>query len=337
VLRDNGSGPLGDDPVQAGDTLIVQGDEAAIARLADEQRLTITHGDDLELITRELGAAEIVLPPRSALIGETVFPGMVTASGDLVVLAVQRAGSDQEGQVELAAGDTLLVRGTWDALERNAEDPEVLLVDDPELVRRQTVPMGPRAKRSLAVLVAMIIALASGIMPPSIAALGAAFLMVVLGILAPQQAYRAVAWTTVVLIAAMIPLTTAMQTTGAADQLASALVDVVGGAGPRVLLIGLFVLTAVLGQIISNSATALIVIPIAVSAAAELGVSNRPLLMTVGVAAAASFLTPVATPVNLMVMEPGGYRFGDYWKLGLPLLAWFGVVAVLLVPVIWAF
>ena len=102
-----------------------------------------------------------------------------------------------------------------------------------------------RAKRSLVVLGAMIIALASGVMPPSIAALGAAFLMVLLGILAPQQAYRAVAWTTVVLIAAMIPLTTAMQTTGAADQLASALVDVVGGAGPHVLLLGLFVLTAV--------------------------------------------------------------------------------------------
>ena len=90
--------------------------------------------------------------------------------------------------------------------------------------------------------------------------------------------------------------------------------------GPYVLLVGLFVLTATLGQIISNSATALIVIPIAVSAAAELDVSARPLLMTVTVAAAASFLTPVATPVNLMVMGPGGYRFGDYWKLGLPLL-----------------
>ena len=103
VLRDGSPGPLGDEPVQAGDTLIVQGDD--IAGLADEQRLAISGGDDdLELITRELGAAEIVLPPRSALIGESVFPGMVTASGDLVVLAVQRAGEDQEGEVELAAG-----------------------------------------------------------------------------------------------------------------------------------------------------------------------------------------------------------------------------------------
>jgi di/tricarboxylate transporter len=97
------------------------------------------------------------------------------------------------------------------------------------------------------------------------------------------------------------------------------------------------VLTAVLGQLISNMATALIVIPIAVSAALELGVSPRPVLMTVTVAAAASFLTPVATPANLMVMGPGGYRFGDYWKLGLPMLLWFLLVAVLLVPQIWSF
>jgi di/tricarboxylate transporter len=102
------------------------------------------------------------------------------------------------------------------------------------------------------------------------------------------------------------------------------------------LLFGIFVLTAVLGQLISNMATALIVIPIAVSAAGDMDVSVKPVLMTVAVSAAAAFLTPVATPANLMVMGPGGYRFGDYWKLGLPLLALFGVVAVFLVPVFWS-
>ena len=96
-------------------------------------------------------------------------------------------------------------------------------------------------------------------------------------------------------------------------------------------------LTAALGQLISNMATALIVIPIAVSAAAEMDVSAKPVLMAVTVSAAASFLTPVATPANLMVMGPGGYRFGDYWKLGLPMLVLFGVVAVILVPVFWSF
>jgi di/tricarboxylate transporter len=128
-----------------------------------------------------------------------------------------------------------------------------------------------------------------------------------------------------------------MTQTGAAQTLADNLVHAVGDRGPYLLLLGLVLLTLALGQLISNMATALIVIPIAVSAAAELDVSPKPLLMGVCVAAAASFLTPVATPANLMVMEPGGYRFGDYWKLGLPLIALFGVVAVLLVPVVWSF
>jgi len=130
---------------------------------------------------------------------------------------------------------------------------------------------------------------------------------------------------------------TAIRTTGAADDVANALVDAVGGARPHALLIGLFVVTALFGQAISNTATALIMIPIAVAAAAELEVSARPVLMSLAVASAAAFITPIATPANLMIQGPGGYRFGDYWKLGLPMLAQFLVVAVSLVPLIWAF
>ena len=144
-------------------------------------------------------------------------------------------------------------------------------------------------------------------------------------------------WTTVILVGAMMPLSTAISETGAAQMLAEGLISVVGPAGPRALLAGLFVLTAVLGQVISNTATALIIIPISVVAALEMGVSPQPVLMSVAVAAAAAFLTPVATPTNLMVMEPGSYRFGDYWKFGLPFMAWFFVIAVGLVPVIWPF
>jgi di/tricarboxylate transporter len=151
------------------------------------------------------------------------------------------------------------------------------------------------------------------------------------------QAYRSISWTTVLLVGGMIPLSTAMQQTGAAERLAELLVDVVGGGSPYLLLFGLAALTAALGQLISNTATALIVIPIALSAAADTGVAVQPVLMAVTVAAAASFLTPVATPVNLIVMGPGGYRFGDYWRLGLPLLLLFVTVATFLVPVFWPF
>jgi len=291
---------------------------------------------DAELLTPRSGVAEVVVPPRSELVGDTVFPGMVTESGDLVVLAVQRKAEELTGDTTLAVGDTLLLQGTWGALEEHLDDPDVLVVDEPELVRRQ-IPLGPGAKRALVVLAAMVVVLATGALPPAVAGLLAAGAIVVGRILTIEEAYRGISWTTVVLVAGMIPLSTAMTESGAAAKLADALVDIVGDAGPHALLLGLFLLTAVLGQLISNMATALIVIPIALEAVKDVDVSARPVLMCVTVAAAAALITPVATPANLMVMEPGGYRFTDYWKLGLPLLMLYGVVAIFLVPVIWGF
>jgi di/tricarboxylate transporter len=291
--------------------------------------------DDEQLITRRSGVAEVVIPPRSALVGDRAFPGMVTESGELVVKAVQRRGEDRPGETVLAVGDTLLLEGSWPALEEHLDDPEVLVVDQPELVRRQTVPLGPGARRTLVIVGAMVVLLASGAVPPAVAGLLAALTLVVTRVTTIDGAYKSVAWTTVVLVAGMIPLSTAMTETGAAAKLADALVEVVGNSSSYALLLGLFILTAVLGQLISNMATALIVFPVAVSAAADLHVSPRPVLMCVTVSAAAALLTPVATPANLMVMEPGGYRFTDYWKLGLPLLVLYGLVAVLVVPVFW--
>jgi di/tricarboxylate transporter len=290
--------------------------------------------DHPELLTRSTGVAEVVIPPRSDLAGERVFPGMVADSGDLVVLGVQRRGEELAGEAALEVGDTLLVQGAWRDLDRHLDG--VLVVDAPELVRR-AVPLGEGAKRAIAVLVAMVALLATGAVPPAAAGLLAACALVALRVLSPEQAYRGVSWTTVILVAGMIPLSTAMIASGAAEQLADQLVAVVGDSGPYALVAGLVVLTMVFGQLISNVATALIVIPIAVSAAADMDVSVKPVLMAVAVAAAAAFLTPVATPANLMVMEPGSYRFGDYWKLGLPLALLFAAVAILLVPVFWAF
>ena len=329
--------------IAAGDILIVRGDAEAVGRLASDKVLAFRSeeapGDVTEtLFNRTSGLAEVVIPPRSGMIGQTVFPGMVTPSGDLVILAVQRRGENLgPDETVLAAGDMLLLQGTWKALDEHLDDPDVLVVDSPELVRRQAVPMGAGAKEAIAVLVAMVILLATGVVPSVIAGLLAACAIVLLGVLTVEQAYRAINWTTVILVGAMIPLSTAMETSGAAKLMAGALIHIVGDAGPYALLAGLFVLTAILGQLISNTATALIIIPIAVAAATELGMSPRPVLMSVAVASAASFLTPVATPVNLMVMGPGGYRFGDYWKLGLPLLLLFFVVATFLVPAFWRF
>ena len=343
-------GPIRRSQVAEGDRLLIRGDAEPAAELAARMHLAFREEDETgrgedTLFNRRSGLAEVVIPPRSGLIGQSVFPGMITESGDLIVLAVQRAGAEidagehpgEAGKITLKAGDTMLLQGTWKALDVHLDDPDVLVVSSPELVRRQAVPMGPGAWQAIAILVGMVILLATGIVPSAVAGLLAAGAIVVSGIMTVEQAYRAIGWTTVILVGAMMPLSTAMVETGAAKLIAEQLVHLVGDAGPIVLLAGLFVLTAVLGQLISNTATALIIIPIGVAAATSMGISPRPVLMSTAVAAAAAFLTPIATPTNLMVMGPGGYAFGDYWKLGLPLLIWFFVVAVFIVPLIWRF
>ncbi len=335
--------PLGEAALAEGDLLLLRGDAQTAAQLATDQHLAFGPDDKDSgvadaLFNRASGLAEVVIPPRSALIGREMFPGMVTESGDLLVLAIQRRGEDiGPGAVKLEVGDTMLLQGTWSALDKRLADPEVLVVDSPDLVRRQAVPMGAGAKASIAILLGMVAALATGVVPAAIAGLCAAGAMVLFRVLSVEQAYRSINWTTVILVGAMTPLSAAMMQTGAAQLLADRLVSVVGEAGPYALLAGLFLLTAVLGQLISNTATALIIIPIAVAAALELGVSPQPVLMSVCIAAAASFLTPVATPVNLMIMGPAGYKFGDYWKLGGVCMAWFFVMAVFFVPLVWRF
>jgi di/tricarboxylate transporter len=165
----------------------------------------------------------------------------------------------------------------------------VLVVDSPALVRRQAVPLGLGAREALAVLGAMVVLLATGAVPPVAAGLLAAGALILLRVLTVEQAYRANSWTTVVLVAGMLPLSTAMEESGAAKSLADGLVDVVGDAGPYALLVGLVLLVFALGQLISNMATALIVIPIALSAAQDMDVSAKPVPMTVSVSAAAAF------------------------------------------------
>jgi di/tricarboxylate transporter len=343
IQAGDGSGLVRRPKLAEGDMLIVRGDADTAGALAADMHLAFRTADVPDDVTgtlfnRNSGLAEVILPPRSAMIGQAVFPGMVTSSGDLVVLAVQRRSEDQgPAETILAAGDTLLLQGTWEALDRHLSDPDVLVVDSPELVRRQAVPMGARARTAIAVLLGMVVLLAANVLPSVMAGLLAAFAMVLLRVITVDQAYRSINWTTVILVGAMIPLSTAMTKSGAASMLADGLVYFVGDRSPYALLAGLFILTAILGQLISNTATALIIIPIGLAAAKTMGVSPQPVLMSIAVASAGAFLTPVATPVNLMVMNPGGYAFGDYWKLGLPLLILFFFVATFVVPLFWRF
>ena len=326
-----------------GDVILVRGDAEVAGRLATDKHLAFlaedgTGGVAATLFNRRSGLAEVVIPPRSPLVGRAVFPGMVTSDGELVVLALQRGGEDLGARpTPLAVGDTLLLQGTWEALDRKLADPNVLVVDSPEVLRRQALALGPGAREAMAILAVLVGLLAMNLVAPAVAGALCAGAMVLFRVITVPQAYKGIDWTSCILIGGMIPLSTAMTTTGAADLMAEGLLSVVGGAGPWGLLGGLFLLTAILGQLISNTATALIIAPMAVAAATDIGISARSVLMSITVAAAASFLTPVATPPNLMVMGPGGYRFGDYWKLGLPCMVWFFVVALFLVPLYWKF
>src|SRR5262249_21747352 len=166
-------------------------------------------------------------------------------------------------------------------------DPNVLVVDSPEVVRRQAVPMGKGAYSAIAVLVLMVVALATNFIPSAMATLMAATIVVLLDLVTVDQAYRAINWTTVIQVGAMIPLSTAMTDTGAARQMADVVVRLVGNAGPHALFAGFFVLTALLGQLISNTATAIIVIPIALAAAKDMNISPRSMLMSIEIVSVA--------------------------------------------------
>ncbi|WP_104663713.1 SLC13 family permease [Ensifer adhaerens] len=320
------------------DYLLVRGAAQSVAEAASHLHLAVR--EDAEggnpAFNRRSGLAEVMIPPRSGLIGQPMYPGVATEDGDLIVLAVQRRGEEIDyTKPELKAGDTILLEGSWEALDRRLDDPDVLVVDSPDLVRRQAVPMGPGAGIAVATLLGLVVVLVVNIVPPAVAGLLSACILIGAGVVTVEQSYRAVHWTTVILVGAMMPISTAMIESGTAEFVADELVSAIGSAGPTALLGGLFLLTASLGQIMSNTATTMLVIPIAMAAAAGMHIAPQPVLMSLCIASSASFMTPIATTTNMMVMGPGGYKFGDYWKLGTPLMAWYFVVAVFIVPLIW--
>jgi di/tricarboxylate transporter len=334
--------PSTEGTLQAGDRLTFVGEQAAVDSFALAHGLSVERvrsAADVQaaLLTPRTGTAEIVIPPRSPLLDEQVRTSQVIGGG-MVVLAMTREGRDMgSGPVPLHAGDTLLVEGPWQLLDEADRRHDLLVVDSPELLRRQAVPLSQRSGAAIAVLAVMVVLLATGVIPAAVTALIAAGAMILLRVVTMEQAYRGINWTTLLLVAGMMPMSTAITSSGAGEMIATRIIDVVGAAGPTALLAGLFLITVLFSQLISNTATALVMIPIGISAAAQLDISARPVLMSLCVGAAVAFLTPVATPANMMVMGPAGYRFGDYWKLGLPLAVLFGLVAVLLVPIIWSF
>lgn len=343
LLEGDRAAPLQRDRIAEGDLILVRGDAEAAGRLAAEMHLAVREDDGAGsvadvLMNRTSGLAEVVIPLRSKMIGQSVFPGMTTDDGDLMVLAIQRGGIEMpQAPVALRSGDHLLLQGTWKALDQYLSDPKVLVVDSPEVVQKQAVALGQGAPAAIAILLLLFILLAFEIVPPAIAAVICATLMVITRVLTLPQFYRGIDWNTCILIGAMIPPATAMTKTGAAALIGDYVVSALGGAGPQVVLAGIFLVSAVITQFISNTSSALVMMPIGLATASELGVSALPMMLGVAMGASASFLTPFANGVSLMVYGPGGYRFGDFWKLGLVVTVWALIVTVVVIPLYWKF
>ena len=337
--------PGPDTRIDVQDVLLVKGSGKAVYRLMVDFNLGVLPVEDggerlsEALLSAEVGIAEVLLTPRSTYIGQKVSESDLGEKFRVQVVSIRRGDQLVSRKVaRLQFGDALLVRGAWEDIEtlRN-ERRNFVVVGSPEAMSRQVIELTPQAVAAVLALVGMIVMMVTGVVPVVFAALIAAVAMVLAGCLNMTQAYRAISWQSVVLIAAMIPMSTALEVTGGAEYIANALVGTLGSIGPLALLAGVFVLTTLFSQVINNTATAVLVAPIMLRAALEMGISPYPALITVAVSASTAFLTPIGTTTNLMVMSPGGYRFTDYLRVGLPLVLIFLVVTLILVPIIWPF
>jgi len=337
--------PDGGTVLNAGDVLLVRSTAELVQRAMLDCNFGVQTVEETEepltgtLLSHEIGLAEVLVTPRSTYIGQTLAESRLFHKFGVQVLGIRRNNEIAKRQrVRLQFGDSLLVRGPWQAITRIADERrDFVVVGQPEALARQVVSLNRDSLVAGAVLLGMVVLMVSGLTPTVIAALIAAVAMVVFGCLNMEQAYRAISWSSVVLIAAMIPMSTALQVTGGAEFLASHLVATLGALGPLALMAGVFLLTSAFSQVISNTATTVLVAPIVLQTALALGVSPYPLLMMVAVGASTALLTPIGTPPNLMVMSPGGYAFSHYTKVGLPLVLLFLIAGLVLVPLFWPF
>ena len=323
--------------IEAGDRLLVQGaaeDVEALAAGSGLQVEPVERVDD-DLLPRDLGVIEVLPTPRSRWLDQTLADLRFRDRFHVQVVGVQRGGATiVEGlaQLRLRFGDTLLVEGpraAIAALRRNQGDAVVLAESEDLTVTRDAARKAPIA---IGIMLLMLLAMTLGWTSTVMAAGLAAIAMVLSGALSMEQAYRSMSWESVVLIAGILPMATALEVTGGMQLVVDALVNAVGPYGPLALLVGLFLLTSLASQVISNTATAVLVAPIALQAAVTLGISPYPLLMTVALAASTAFATPVASPVNTLVLGVGKYRFGDFLRVGVALQLLVLVITAVAVP-----
>ncbi|HDT5203505.1 TPA: SLC13 family permease [Klebsiella quasipneumoniae subsp. similipneumoniae] len=288
----------------------------------------------------DVGMAEVALIPDSEMIGKTVREIAFRTRFGLNIVGMKRDGKAMDGSVvdePLQLGDILLVVGNWRQIALLAKRGQDFVVLNMPVEVDDASPAHSQAPHAIFCLVLMVALMLTDEIPNPIAAIIACLLMGKFRCINAESAYKAIHWPSIILIVGMMPFALALQKTGGVDLVVKGLMDVAGGEGPYLMLGCLFVMCAAIGLFISNTATAVLMAPIALAAAKSMGVSPYPFAMVVAMAASAAFMTPVSSPVNTLVLGPGKYSFSDFVKIGVPFTVLVMVVCVLLIPVLFPF
>ena len=335
-----------------GDVLYLSGDPEMVTRFAEDfsLRLLDIHTDEIEGSSSnasmdffDIGVAEILIMPTSSMINRRIADAGFRNKFSVNVLGVRRKKDyilQNLGDVKMLEGDVLLVQGTWADIARMKKESVNWVVLGEPLQEASKVTLDHKAPIAAAIMIAMVVAMVVESIPvaPVTSVLLAAILMVVTGcVRSMEAAYKTINWQTIVLFAAMLPMSIALEKTGVSTMISGSIVDGLGGSGPRVLLAGIYAVTSLMTIFISNTVTAVLMAPIALQCAMQIGVSPVPFMFAVTVAASMCLASPFSTPPNALVMSAGQYTFMDYIKVGLPLQIFYGVVMVIVLPLLFPF
>jgi di/tricarboxylate transporter len=331
--------PSPDRQLAAGDVLLVEGRPEDMLTVSMAYQLVPAPGERATEIEQELTSdsgrlVEITLAPNAEVAGKSLKELDFRNKFGLTVMALRHQGESivtRLADVPLSVGDAMLVQGSENRIELLRRDDDYLVLDTPPLQTRRL----RKAPVTVAILLGVLLVVTLGWLPVAAAMLIGALLLVLSGALTMDEAYQSIEWRSIFLIAGMLPLGIAMETTGTAALLANQIIGLFGDLGPRAVLMGVFVMTALLTEIISNAAATVLVVPIAIDAALGLDASPRAFVMAAVIAASTSFLMPIGHQVNVLVFGPGGYRFSDYTRVGVWLNLIIATLVALFLPLIW--
>lgn len=336
--------PLGTSEIKAKDILMVnlEGSDFNFYLFCQEFHLEPAEikSQSFDQQARSIGMAELIIVPDSICIGKTTAELQFRTKYGLNVVGIKRDGvvlSDAFNKEKFCSGDLLLVIGDWRLIQAMRDRRKDFLVLNYPKEMERAVPAQRQAPFALLSILVMVLLMVSGVVPNVIAALIACLMLAYFGCIDAKSAYNSIQWPSLILIIGMMPFSTALQKTGGVEFAVKWLTQIIDGWGMYPVLIVLFIFCALVGLFISNTATAILMAPIAISLATQLNVSPVPFAMVVAIAASAAFMTPVSSPVNTMVMGPGGYKFADFIKIGVPFTLIIMFVTVFIVPILFPF